>query len=143
VICRDDTQYSDGTANLDTGADFAAAPDRHRPPQRPRPERELTDWLLWLKSDIGFDAWPGASTSPGATPTPIRRGRQGGLNVDATAPSFAVAEIWNNMAPGDDGGKPAYDQDYAYILTHPGNPCIVSRTCMPAAPILPCHVHDV
>ncbi|RLM54672.1 alpha-amylase type A isozyme [Panicum miliaceum] len=30
--------------------------------------------------------------------------------IDGNAPSFAVAEIWNGMVPGEDG-KPAYDQD--------------------------------
>uniref|UniRef100_A0A0E0FLI2 1,4-alpha-D-glucan glucanohydrolase n=1 Tax=Oryza nivara TaxID=4536 RepID=A0A0E0FLI2_ORYNI len=50
--------------------------------------------------------------APSAVPL-CRRARSGALSIpsiDATEPSFAVAEIWTSMANGGDG-KPNYDQN--------------------------------
>ncbi|KAM1013204.1 hypothetical protein ACFX13_043959 [Malus domestica] len=95
LICRDDNDHPFGTGNPDTGDNFPYTADVDH--TNPRLQSELSDWMNWLKTEIGFDGWRfDYAIGYGSSFTK--------LYMDRTSPEFAVAEYWRwNIAKGQDG----------------------------------------
>ncbi|XP_074268904.1 alpha-amylase-like [Silene latifolia] len=101
-ICRDDTQYSDGSGNLDSGATYPAAPDIDH--LNPTIQKDLITWMNWLKSDLGFDGWR----------FDYVRGYAANITkiyIEKTSPEFMVGEYWDQPVTYEGDGKPTKNQD--------------------------------
>jgi len=101
AVCVNDKPYPCGSGHADTGDDYTAAPDIDH--TNPAIQADLSEWMNWLKSHVGFDGWR----------FDFAKGYAGnllGIYVENTNPKFVVGEVWDDMAYGSDG-RLVYDQD--------------------------------
>lgn len=99
-VCSTDIRFN-GTGNPDTGDDWWGAPDVDH--TNPTVQKELSDWMNWLKTEVGFSGWR-FDMVVGYAPRFTK------IYMDRTSPDFAVGELYQNVSRGEDG-RPLANQD--------------------------------
>lgn len=105
MICGDDRQF-DGRGARDSGDTYGAAPDIDH--TNPQVQKDIIEWLKWLKSTVKFDGWR-YDYVKGYAPKFV------GVYDEATAPKFSVGELWTSLNYGKGASlrePPAYDQNF-------------------------------
>ncbi|KAJ7294307.1 hypothetical protein O6H91_Y267200 [Diphasiastrum complanatum] len=89
AVVDNDIYDSGGKGHHDSGESYGAAPDLDHTSKQV--QDELTDWLNWLKAEIGFDGWR-FDFVKGYAPTYTQ------LYCERTNPTFAVGELWTSLS---------------------------------------------
>eukprot|EP01018_Ginkgo_biloba_P040871 Gb_23131 [translate_table: standard] len=99
AIPVNDKPYPCVIGQVDKWGDVEGAPDIDH--TNTRVKSELSDWMNWLKTDIGCDGWrlDFARGYPGSAMSAY---------LHNTQPEFAVGEVWEKINYTQDG-KPDYD----------------------------------
>ncbi|CAM6092911.1 unnamed protein product [Calypogeia fissa] len=100
AVVDDDAYDSGGKGHHDTGESYAAAPDLDH--TNKQVQYELTDWMNWMKAEIGFDGWR-FDFVKGYAP------EYSEFYCLRTNPTIAVGELWTSMAYYD--GQLSWDQN--------------------------------
>ncbi|BBM98787.1 alpha-amylase [Marchantia polymorpha subsp. ruderalis] len=88
AVVDDDVYDSGGKGKHDTGESYGAAPDLDH--TNKQVQDELTDWMNWMRAEIGFDGWR-FDFVKGYHP------KYTNLYCQRTNPTFAVGELWTSM----------------------------------------------
>ena len=99
AICCGNPAFG-GTGAHKTGDDYTAAPNIDH--TSPKVREDLTRWLTWLRTSIGFDGWR-FDYVKGYSGEFVKQ------YVDATVPDVAVGEFWDTCGYTD--GVLDYNQD--------------------------------
>lgn len=89
-----------GRGNRASGASFDAAPNIDH--SQPFVKQDLSEWLQWLRTEIGFDGWR-FDFVKGYDGSHVRD------YVEATAPYFVIGEFWDTLSY--EGALPKPNQD--------------------------------
>ncbi|KAH9532111.1 hypothetical protein CY35_19G072200 [Sphagnum magellanicum] len=100
AVVDDDAYDSGGQGHHDSGESYAAAPDLDH--TQKQVQDELTDWMNWLRAEIGFDGWR-FDYAKGYAPEFC------GLYCERTNPTFSVGEVWTTLSY--EGSRPSANQD--------------------------------
>lgn len=100
AIVGDDKTFR-GRGNRSSGDSFGAAPNIDH--SQDFVKRDLSEWLVWLRTQIGFDGWR-LDFVKGFHGSHVKE------YMEASQPSFAVGEFWDTMNYEWDG-SPCHNQD--------------------------------